>query len=213
MFLVCAACDSFMGIVYPSKAVARRWDGALQARLRRAPLESFLQARGIAPAPRGLAQDNDDLVRATVLIVEAGLALYFAPREERLAFRQRLVVGHVACLVSRALVEQISQPDAWPDRCTRQHCAIALALDRPQCCSDGFGNRRATISRRRSLREFRLWIGRIMQSARDALNANGPDAMLKSSTNIAARLNAEAPAEHCALRVLRGSNRGFQSGV
>ena len=34
--------DSFMGIVYPSEAVARRWNGALQTSLQRAPLERFL---------------------------------------------------------------------------------------------------------------------------------------------------------------------------
>jgi hypothetical protein len=55
---------------------------------------------------------------------------------------------------------------------------------------------------------------RIMQSACDALYGNGPDAMRKSSANIAARLNAEAPsAEDCAPRVLRGSNKGFRSGA
>jgi hypothetical protein len=46
------------------------------------------------------------------LIVEAGLSLYFADRADGLAFRQRAVVGHVACLVSRALTELISQPGA-----------------------------------------------------------------------------------------------------
>ena len=105
-----------MGIVYPSEKVARRWEGALQARLRRAPLERFLSGRGIAPAPRGISQDSDDLVRATVLIVEAALALHVVDHEKRLVFGQRAVVGHAACLVSRALAEQIAQPGAWRDR-------------------------------------------------------------------------------------------------
>src|SRR5579872_2629783 len=78
----------FMGLVFPSEAVARRWNGALQARLRRAPLEAFLRARSLSPAPRGVAQDSDDVARATVLIVEAGLSFYLAGRPEGLAFRQ-----------------------------------------------------------------------------------------------------------------------------
>jgi len=202
-----------MGIIYPSKAVARRWDGALQARLRRAPLESFLRARGIAPAPRGLSQDNDDLVRATVLIVETGLALYFADRQERLAFRQRSVVGHVACLVSRALVDQISQPDAW---------RIVALVSTARLLSPSIGLNAAAMASATAARQFQKEVvrgispldWRIMQSACDALYGNGPDAMRKSSANIAARLNADAPsAEDCAPRVLRGSNKGFRSGA
>src|ERR1700722_18042503 len=73
-----------MGIVYPSKAVARRWEGALQARLRRAPVECFLRARSILPAPTGVSQGSDNLVRATVFIVQAGLARYVADRERNL---------------------------------------------------------------------------------------------------------------------------------
>lgn len=65
-----------MGVVFPSEAVARRWDGALQARLRRAPLETFLRARGTIVAPPGIAQNSDNLARAAVLMVEAGLTLY-----------------------------------------------------------------------------------------------------------------------------------------
>ena len=52
-----------MGIVFPSEAVARRWDGALEARLRRAPLEAFLRARAIVAAPAGVAQDSDAIWR------------------------------------------------------------------------------------------------------------------------------------------------------
>src|SRR5579859_5075819 len=101
---------NFMAIVFPNEAVSRRWDGALEARLRRAPLEAFLRARSLVPAPAGVAQDSDNLVRATVFIVEAGLSLYLADRVDGFAFRQRVLVGHVACLVSRALAELISEP-------------------------------------------------------------------------------------------------------
>src|ERR1700733_5194455 len=88
-----------MGIVYPSKAVARRWDGALQARLRRAPVESFLRARSILPAPTGVSQGSDNLVRTTVFIVQAGLARYVAYREGNLSDHRRSGIATAACLV------------------------------------------------------------------------------------------------------------------
>lgn len=102
-----------MAILFPDDAIARRWNGALQARLRRAPLEKFLRARAIVPAPVGVAQDSDNLVRATVLIVEAGLTLYCRNRSEALAAPQRDILGHMACLVSRSLAELISNPPVW----------------------------------------------------------------------------------------------------
>ena len=102
-----------MGIVFPNEAIARHWDGALQARLRRVPLEDFLRVRGIEPAPVGVAQVTDNLVRATVSLVQAGLVIFFEDREEGLGTSQQAVVGHVTCLVSRALAQMILQPEAW----------------------------------------------------------------------------------------------------
>ena len=102
-----------MGILFPNEAIARHWDGALQARLRRVPLEDFLKIRGINPAPAGVAQDTDNLVRATVSIVEGGLVVFSEGREEGLGTPQQAVVGHVTCLVSRALAQLIVRPEAW----------------------------------------------------------------------------------------------------
>jgi hypothetical protein len=180
-----------MGIVYPSKAVARRWDGALEARLRRAPLERFLRARGIVPAARGVPQDSDDLVRATVLIVETGVALYAADREEVLAFRQRAVVGHVACLVSCALAEQIARPDAW---------RIVALVSTARLLTPWIGLNAAAIASASVAREFQKGVvkgispldWRIMQSACDAVSRDGPQAIAHVAAHIAARLNASA---------------------
>jgi hypothetical protein len=203
----------FMGIVYPSEAVARRWDGALQARLRRAPVERFLRARGLVLAPRGVSQDSDDLVRVTVLIVETALSLYFADRGEGLAFRQRSVVGHVACLVSRALAEQIAQPDRW---------RIVALVSTARLLSPWIGLNAAAKASASAARQFQKEVmkgispldWRIMKSVCDALSGNGADAMSKASANIAARLNAAAPStEVWAAEALRGSNKGFQSGA
>ncbi len=197
-----------MGIVYPSKAVARRWDGALQARLRRAPLENFLKARGIAPAPRGVSQNCDDLVRATVCIVETGLALYFADRADGLASGQRAIVGHVACLVSRALAEQIEQPDAW---------RIAALVSTARLLSPWVGVNAAAMASACAVRQFQKeavkgispldW--RIMNSAIDVINGNGAGVMPKASTNIAALLSAGTSTEAEGLEGRRKSNKGF----
>src|SRR5579859_3376043 len=137
--------DLFMAIVFPSEAVARRWNGALQARLRRAPLEAFLRARSRTPASRGVAQDSDDLVRATVLIVEAGLSLHFTERVEGLGLRQCAIVGHVTCLVSRALAELFSAPGAW---------RIVALVSTARLLSPCIGLNAAAIASATSTRQF-----------------------------------------------------------
>jgi hypothetical protein len=197
-----------MGIVFPSEAVARRWDGALQARLRRAPLEAFLRARSLVPAPAGVAQDSDNLVRATMLIVEAGLSLYFADRVEGLAFRQRAVVGHVACLVSRALAELISQPGAW---------RIVALVSTARLLSPWIGLNAAAIPSASSTRQFQkefMKAGssldrRISESACAAVNRDGAEAMAEASASIAARLNIVSSSDCvCAAQDLRELQAG-----
>jgi hypothetical protein len=194
-----------MGIVYPSKAVARRWNGALQARLRRAPLEVFLRARSVAPAPPGASQDSANLVRATVLIVEEGIALYCADRESGVSPRQRPVVGHVSCLVSLALAQQISRPDAWR--------TVAL-LSTAQLLSPTIGLNAAATTSAAAAQQFQNAImqgispldWRIMKSASETVSGSG--AMLTVSANIATRLHAEAPsAAERAPRDLREVNQ------
>lgn len=197
-----------MGIVFPSEAVARRWDGALQARLRRAPLEAFLRARSLVPAPAGVAQDSDNLVRATMLIVEAGLSRHFADRVEGLAFRQRAVVGHVACLVSRALAELISQPGAW---------RIVALVSTARLLSPWIGLNAAAMTSASSARQFQkefMRAGssldrRISESACAAVNRDGAEAMAEASASIAARLSiASSPDCVCAAQDLRELQAG-----
>src|ERR1700722_5960800 len=205
--------DSFMGIVYPSEAVARRWDGGLQTRLQRAPLERFLRARGIVPAPRGISQDSDDLARATGGIIEGGLALHVVDREEGLAFGQRAVVGHVACLVSRALALQIAQADAW---------RIVALVSTARLLSPWIGLNTAAMASASAARQFQKEVTkgispldwRIMKSASDAVSGNDLDAMANASANIAARLNAETPAaEVWAAQALQSSIKSLRSGA
>jgi hypothetical protein len=102
-----------VAIVFPNEAIARRWNGALQARLRRAPLEEFLRARSLTPAAVGIAQDTDDLIRASVHLVEDGLELYFKDRRDELSRSQYPFIGYLACGVSHSLSTLILQPSAW----------------------------------------------------------------------------------------------------
>ncbi len=187
--------ENFMGILFPSEAVARRWDGALQARLRRAPLDKFLRARAIVPAPAGVAQDSDNLVRATVLIVEAGLTHYFNDRAEGLAVPQRPIVGHVACVVSRALAELISQPGSW---------RIAALVSTARLLSPWIGLNSAALEAASSARWFQQeWSKaasaideRVRHSALTAVTEESAARMAEVSAIIAIRLSCPVDTEH-----------------
>src|ERR1700691_2385691 len=102
-----------MALIMPSEAVARRWNGALQARLRRAPLEEFLRVRDLKIAPAGAARDTDNLVRATVFMVDTGVRIYFFAQENALNERQQAQVAQAACMVSHGLAALIGEPGAW----------------------------------------------------------------------------------------------------
>jgi hypothetical protein len=197
-----------MGIVYPSKAVAHRWDGALQARLRRAPVEQFLRAHSLLVAPAGRSQDSDNLVRATVFIAEAGLARYVADREEG-AFIQRSGLSIVACLVSLGLAQQFSQSDAW-----RNVALVSAArLLSPWIGLDSAALLSAAVARQFQ-QEIKKGISpldwRVITSATDAVSENGPDALLKAALHIATRLRSEpSVGELSPAKELRAPNQRF----
>lgn len=102
-----------LALVFPSDATARRWTGALEARLRRAPLEQFLLTGSLKLAGAGAAQTTDNLTRATMFIVEAGLQAYCKEKDRELATAQLAIVGHFACLVCRAAAAAIQEPQTW----------------------------------------------------------------------------------------------------
>jgi hypothetical protein len=183
-----------MGILIPNEAVARRWNGALQARLCRAPLEAFLKGRALAPAPAGISQDTDNLVRATEWIVAAAFTVYFGDPQEGLAFSQRAVVAHVACLVSLALAEQIARPDAW---------RIVALVSTAQLLRPWIGLNAASMASASAVRQFQgesmkavsPLDTQIMKSTRDALNPGSVQAIASISANIAARFAIASPSE------------------
>jgi hypothetical protein len=175
-----------MTIVYPSEAVARRWAEGLRARLRRTPLDTFLRARGLTPAAAGVAQDSDDVARATALIVEIGVASYCEDRAEGLGSLQRTAVAHVACLVSRTLAELISQPVAW---------RIAALVSTARLLTPWIGLNAAAMESASAVRAFqrRGIIDpqdlRVMDETLAAVNQVDAQAMLKLSQSIADCLN------------------------
>jgi hypothetical protein len=183
-----------MGIVFPSAAVARRWSGALQARMRRAPLEAFLSTRDIAPARPGVARDTDDVARATVLLVEAALALSEAERPDRRPDEEE--VGHLACIVSVSLAEAIGQPACW---------RIAALLSAATLLCPAAGLHSAALASSACVRRFQKsrqagspLDQRVAQAAFDAITLNTVTAMAEVTSAIAATLErSTATLEPC----------------
>ena len=101
-----------MGLIHPNESKTRHWDGALQARLKRAPLEKFLRTHSLQIA-HGAGRDSDNLARATVYLVEGGLTVYFQGREEGLVESQHGAIGYLACLTTHAVARTIGQPASW----------------------------------------------------------------------------------------------------
>jgi hypothetical protein len=101
-----------VGLIYPNQSKTRHWDGALQARLKRAPLEKFLRMHSLQVA-HGAGRDSDNLARATVYLVEGGLTAYFQGREGGLVESQHGAIGHLACLTTHAVARAIGEPASW----------------------------------------------------------------------------------------------------
>jgi hypothetical protein len=183
-----------MAIVFPRAEIARRWDGALQSRLRRAPLEKFLRDREIAPAPPGIAQASDNIARATMLIIDTALALHFRDCSEQLSESQRSIIGHVSCVASRALSESISEPDAW---------RIAALVSTARLLSPWIGLTSAALASASTMRGYRHGLSnptsaidvQTGQGAAAAMTANSAAAMATIAACIVARLNCPAATE------------------
>lgn len=129
-----------MGLIYPNGSKTRHWDGALQARLKRAPLEKFLRTHSLQIA-QGPSRDSDNLARATVYIVEGGLTAYFQGREEGLAESQHGAIGRLACLTTGAVARLIGEPASWRIPAlvsTAQLLRPSIGLQAAACASADF---------------------------------------------------------------------------
>lgn len=177
-----------MAIVFPSASVASRWNGALQARLQRAPLEAFLRSRNIAPARPVNAGDTDDVARATVLVVEEALALRRAPAD---GINQEQI-GYLACVVSESLGQLIGQPGCW---------RIAALLSAATLLSPSLGLHEAALASAASVRHFQssarpgsFGDQRIARAVYDVVILNTTCAMAAMSSVIPASFECSAPA-------------------
>ncbi len=102
-----------MTVIIPSEKIASRWNGALQARLRQAPLEAYLRSRGQKWVPLGEARHTDNLAGATIYLVNAALNECIEEHRDSPAASQHSTVGQIACAVSSSLALLIQEPAEW----------------------------------------------------------------------------------------------------
>lgn len=102
-----------MSVVYPNDKVAARWAGALEARLRQAPLENFLRSRGQKWVLTGDARITDNLACGAIYLVDGALNAFMLESRGTLTISQHPSVGQIACAVSHGLATLIREPHAW----------------------------------------------------------------------------------------------------
>jgi hypothetical protein len=100
-------------VIIPSEKIALRWNGALQARLRQAPLEAYLRSRGQKWVLSGDARLTDNLACATIYLVKAALNECVEEHRDSPAVSQHSTVGQIACAVSSSLALLIQEPAQW----------------------------------------------------------------------------------------------------
>jgi hypothetical protein len=100
-------------VLIPNKKVAARWNGALETRLRHAPLESFLRSRGRKWALSGEARVSDNLACATIYFVDQALTACTPGGNGVLDATHHAAVGQAACAVSHGLALLIQEVNSW----------------------------------------------------------------------------------------------------
>jgi hypothetical protein len=100
-------------VIIPNAKILSRWNGALEARLRQAPLEAFLRAHGQRWAVSGETRVTDNLACATIYLVNSALAHGGELPAAPLTLAQHSSVGQIACAVSSGLALLIQEPAQW----------------------------------------------------------------------------------------------------
>jgi hypothetical protein len=102
-----------VSVVRPNDKIAARWAGALEARLRQAPLENFLRSRGQKWVLAGDARVTDNLACGSIYLVDGALNAYMLESRGTLTISQHPAVGQIACAVSHGLATLIKEPNTW----------------------------------------------------------------------------------------------------
>jgi hypothetical protein len=100
-------------VLIPNKKAAARWNGALQTRLRHAPLEAFLRSRDRKWTLSGEARVTDNLACATIYFVDQGPGACTPEGEGPLDDTHHAAVGQAACAVSHGLAVLIQEVNSW----------------------------------------------------------------------------------------------------
>ena len=162
-----------MTLLVPKKAISLRWEGALQARLRRAPVEVFLRSRDLKMSAGGASLLTDNLVRATVYVVEQSVHVTAGPLGEY----QQVLVCEMACSICEELASLVCEPN-----CGR----IAALVSAAQLLSQGIGRKAAAFRAAAAAREY--WKKRQTRSVLPVMDIIGVQASSAVRTNRADEL-------------------------
>jgi hypothetical protein len=181
-----------MAVVFPDEKIAQHWNGALQASLRRAPLEAFLRSHSLKVASRGPARDTDNISRAALLVLRMAMERRDA-KARTLSMAQCAFIGQVNCCVCESVATLIEEPRSW---------RVAALVSTTQLMRPGLGllaaaklaATAARESRGRGLIDEFQQIGRMTF---EAIARNSDDLLLKLSAYTANRIDephrSEAP--------------------
>jgi hypothetical protein len=102
-----------MAVLIPNPEIAARWNGALQARLRREPLDHFLRFQGLPVTAAGPACVTDNLARAALYLVDAGLRAGLKTQAVESPEMFRSTLARTICAVTDGLATLIDEGASW----------------------------------------------------------------------------------------------------
>ena len=173
-----------MSVVFPDERIAQLWNGALEASLRRAPLEAFLRSHALKVASRGPARDTDNISRAALLVLRMAMERRDAGARA-LSLAQCVFLGQLNGRVCESLAALIEEP-----RCGRVAALVSTTqLLRPILGLLAAAKLAATAAREfrgpGSIDEFR----QIRRMTSEAIARNSEDLLSKLSAYIASRID------------------------
>jgi hypothetical protein len=175
-----------MAVIFPSEKIAQHWNGALQASLKRAPLEKYLLARKLKVASRGPSRDSDNISRAAQWMLRMATGR-LAGGMQALGMAQCAYIGQVTCCVCDGLAALIGEPRSW---------RVAALVSTTQLMPRSLGLLAAATFAANSAREFAHRsaksndeLQRIGQMAATAVAQNSDELVWYLSVHIATRLD------------------------